>query len=205
MLDFARVHCDPATMSYCFWPTCVQAGTPPDSSHVLSCRLADILSGEVAVTAAGGWLVNLLFFCCPRKCRAARSCPLPPPLPSPHTQWLLAFPRGAGACVGWLRPVPAGSSFFQPLQGPTAQHSPAPQPRVRLPKRREERAKPPAEQRSEEKRARDGRGKSKEGQAAPSSARDWSRSALPPVESPCRGRGEREGEGADGETGMCCA
>ncbi|KAM6187504.1 uncharacterized protein WM294_016657 [Sarcoramphus papa] len=43
-------------MSYCFWPTCVQAGTPPDSSHVLSCRLADILSGEVAVTAAGGWL-----------------------------------------------------------------------------------------------------------------------------------------------------
>lgn len=90
MLYFARVHCDPATMSYCFWATCVQAGTPPDSSHVLSCRLADILSGEVAVTAAGGWLVNLLFFCCPLSAElreAALYLRLCPPL-TPNGFWL---------------------------------------------------------------------------------------------------------------------
>ncbi|KAM6187506.1 uncharacterized protein WM294_016658 [Sarcoramphus papa] len=82
-------------MSYCFWPTCVQAGTPPDSSHVLSCRLADILSGEVAVTAAGGWLVNLLFFCCPPKVAAAGS--------------------------SWFQLVPASSSRSKDPQPSTAQ------------------------------------------------------------------------------------
>lgn len=204
-------------MSYCFWLTCVQPGTPPGSSpvNVMPFGRHNLWRGgsDSCGGLAGRLAGEFTLFLSPTQ---AQSCEK---LPFTFTSALPSHPTVSGfslwrcACVGWRgelwgrRPKAAlGRPQMLPATPRTnsqAQPSPALQPQVRLPKRMEEMAKPADEGRSEGEKVRDRRGKSKEWQAALSSIWDWSRPALPPVESPRRGRGEREGEGEAGETGKC--